>query len=231
MQWPRPSSGRFDQWSHLQGTAGLLKPGDVIWVANAIARACGATPTGPTQRHEVQWLAPMTTASPRRAPQLRPGADPARAGRVFSYDHQSGYVTTMVGASTSTVRNSTAVQACGSPARPTSRSNYSLALDRGYATARAQRHPARKSPDYRRGLGAAEPEQHRRVQVNLEYALVFEERALGAVVQAGGAKDVELGAPLGMTPRSLPTSAGTGASCTRIDELTRAFSALPATGR
>jgi len=67
MQWAAPFSlvdstnGRV-----VNSTAGLLKPGDVIWVANAIARACAATPTGPTTAPMKCSGWPPTTIASRR---------------------------------------------------------------------------------------------------------------------------------------------------------------------
>jgi penicillin-binding protein 1A len=239
MQWATPFSlvdstnGRT-----LQGTAGLLKPGDVIWVANAHrSRLRRYADWTYDSANEVQWLAAYDNRKPPPGPpQLRLEQTPRVQGAVFSYDHQSGYVTTMVGGlDFDRSQFNRAVQACRQPGSTYKPVYYSLALDRGYGYGSLLNDIPRAEVDPITGEVWVPQNLNNTVeyQVNLEYALVWSKNVPSVqLFKLVGAKDVEAWARrLGMTTPIIADQAlALGASCTRIDELTRAFSAFARNG-
>ena len=239
MQWAAPfslvdsSNGRV-----LSSTAGLLKPGDVIWVANAHrSRLHRYADWTYDSANEVQWLAAYDNRKPPPwPPQLRLEQTPRVQGAVFSYDHQSGYVTTMVGGfEFDRSQFNRAVQACRQPGSTYKPVYYSLALDRGYGYGSLLNDIPRAEVDPITGEVWIPKNLNNTVeyQVNLEYALVWSKNVPSVqLFKLVGAKDVEAWARrLGITTPIIADQAlALGASCTRIDELTRAFSAFARNG-
>jgi penicillin-binding protein 1A len=239
MQWATPfslvdsSNGRV-----LQSTAGVLKPGDVIWVANAHRsrqrRYSDWTYDG---AGEVQWLAGYDNHKPPPGPpQLRLEQTPRVQGTLFSYDHQSGYVTAMVGGlEFDRSEFNRAVQACRQPGSTYKPIYYSLALDRGYGYGSLLNDIPRAEVDPITGEVWIPKNLNNTVeyQVNLEYALVWSKNVPSVqLFKLVGAKDVEAWARRLeiTTPIIADQALALGASCTRIDELTRAFSAFARNG-
>jgi penicillin-binding protein 1A len=112
---------------------------------------------------------------------------------------------------------------------------YSLALDRGYGYASLLNDTPRAEVDPITGEVWVPQNLNNTVeyQVNLEYALVWSKNVPSVqLFKLVGGKDVEAWARrLGMTTPIIPDQAlALGASCTRIDELTRAFSAFARNG-
>ncbi len=239
MQWASPfslvdsSNGRV-----LQSTSGLLKPGDVIWVANAHrSRLHRYADWTYDSANEVQWLAAYDNRKPPPGPpQLRLEQTPRVQGVLFSYDHQSGYVTTMVGGlEFDRSEFNRAVQACRQPGSTYKPVYYSLALDKGYGYGSLLNDIPRAEVDPITGEVWVPKNLNNTVeyQVNLEYALVWSKNVPSVqLFKLVGGKEVEAWARrLGMTTTIIPDQAlALGASCTRIDELTRAFSAFARNG-
>jgi penicillin-binding protein 1A len=239
MQWAAPfslvdsSNGRV-----LQSTAGLLKPGDVIWVANAHrSRLRRYADWTYDSANEVQWLAAYDNRKPPPGPpQLRLEQTPRVQGTIFSYDHQSGYVTAMVGGlEFDRSEFNRAVQACRQPGSTYKPVYYSLALDRGYGYGSLLNDIPRAEVDPITGEVWIPKNLNNTVeyQVNLEYALVWSKNVPSVqLFKLVGAKDVEAWARRLeiTTPIIADQALALGASCTRIDELTRAFSAFARNG-
>ena len=239
MQWAAPfslvdsSNGRV-----LSSTAGLLKPGDVIWVANTHrSRLRRYADWTYDSANEVQWLAAYDNRKPPPGPpQLRLEQTPRVQGVMFSYDHQSGYVMTMVGGlEFDRSEFNRAVQACRQPGSTYKPVYYSLALDRGYGFGSLLNDTPRAEVDPITGEIWVPQNLNNTVeyQVNLEYALVWSKNVPSVqLFKLVGGKDVEAWARrLGITTPIIPDQAlALGASCTRIDELTRAFSAFARNG-
>jgi penicillin-binding protein 1A len=246
--YPLPSSGML--WAApfslvdstngraLQTTAGLLKPGDVIWVANAHrSRLRRYADWTYDSTNEVKWLAPYDhRRSPPGPPQLRLEQTPRVQGVVFSYDHQSGYVVAMVGGlDFDRSEFNRAVQACRQPGSTYKPVYYSLALDKGYGYGSLLNDIPRAEVDPITGEVWVPKNLNNTVeyQVNLEYALVWSKNVPSVqLFKLVGGKEVEAWARrLGMTTPIIPDQAlALGASCTRVDELTRAFSAFARNG-
>jgi penicillin-binding protein 1A len=239
MQWAVPFSmvdstnGRT-----LTSTTNVLKPGDVIWVANShrsrLRRYSDWTYDG---TNEVQWLSAFDNRKPPSAhTQLRLEQTPRVQGVLYSYDHQTGYVVAMVGGHEfDRSEFNRAVQACRQPGSTYKPVYYSLALDKGYGYGSLLNDIPRAEVDPITGEVWVPQNLNNTVeyQVNLEYALVWSKNVPSVqLFKLVGGKEVEAWARrLGMTTPIIPDQAlALGASCTRIDELTRAFSAFARNG-
>src|SRR5450432_993914 len=87
----------------LETTVGVLRAGDVVWVANAHhSKVRRFSDWIYDSKSEVQWLPAFDEKAlkrppPRRAVELSLAQTPRVQGTIFSYDHGSGYVVAMVG--------------------------------------------------------------------------------------------------------------------------------------
>jgi penicillin-binding protein 1A len=239
MEWATPySTVDSTNGRTLTSTKGVLHPGDVIWV------------TPMTRSHlrrfsdwtydnagEVQWLpAYADHKAPTGPVALRLEQTPKVQGSLFSYDHQTGYVTAMVGGlDFDRSEFNRVVQACRQPGSTYKPIYYSLALDRGYGYASLLNDTPRAEVDPITGEVWVPQNLNNTVeyQVNLEYALVWSKNVPSVqLFKLVGGRDVEAWARrLGITTPIIPDQAlALGASCTRLDELTRAFSAFARNG-
>ena len=217
-----------------------LQVGDVIWV----------TADEPLSRQFWDWT---TDGSPRwkvppKEERLERLAEEAR-GRVrldqvphpqsalFTGDHRTGYVLAMVGGTDHdrSVYNR-AVQACRQPGSTYKPIYYSAALDLGYGFDTALNDVPRGEVDPVTGevwipknLGGTVD-----FVVNMEYALVFSKNIPSvALFKKVGADNVEKWARrLGFTTEIIADKAlALGASCTTLNELTRAFAIFARNGK
>ena len=161
---------------------------------------------------------------------------PRVEGTIFSYDHGSGYVVAMVGGDDYDRSEFNRVsQACRQPGSVYKPMYYSLALDKGYGFASLLNDVPRAEVDPVTGEVWTPTNLNNTVeyQVTLEYALIWSKNVPSVqLFKLDGAKDVEAWARrLGITTPIIADQAlALGASCTRIDELTRAFSAFARNG-
>jgi penicillin-binding protein 1A len=186
---------------------------------------------------EVQWLpAYADHKTPTGPVALRLEQTPRVQGSLFSYDHQTGYVTAMVGGlDFDRSEFNRVVQACRQPGSTYKPIYYSLALDRGYGYASLLNDTPRAEVDPITGEVWVPKNLNNTVeyQVNLEYAMVWSKNVPSVqLFKLVGGRDVEAWARrLGITTPIIPDQAlALGASCTRVDELTRAFSAFARNG-
>jgi penicillin-binding protein 1A len=239
MEWATPySTVDSTNGRTLTSTKGVLHPGDVVWVTpmhrSRLRRFSDWTYDS---AGEVQWLpAYADHKAPTGPVALRLEQTPKAQGSLFSYDHQSGYVTAMVGGlDFDRSEFNRVVQACRQPGSTYKPIYYSLALDRGYGYASLLNDTPRAEVDPITGEVWVPKNLNNTVeyQVNLEYALVWSKNVPSVqLFKLVGGKDVEAWARrLGITTPIIPDQAlALGASCTRIDELTRAFSAFARNG-
>jgi penicillin-binding protein 1A len=239
MNWAFPySTVDSTNGKTLSSTASVLHPGDVVWVTplhrSHLRRFSDWTYDS---AGEVQWMPAYTDRPPPRGP-LALGLEqtPKVQGTVFAYDHQTGYVVAMVGGlDFDRSEFNRAVQACRQPGSTYKPVYYSLALDRGYGYASLLNDTPRAEVDPITGEVWVPQNLNNTVeyQVTLEYALIWSKNVPSVqLFKLVGGKDVEAWARrLGMTTPIIPDQAlALGASCTRIDELTRAFSAFARNG-
>jgi penicillin-binding protein 1A len=246
--YPLPSAGM--DWAYpystvdstngrtLTSTNSVLHPGDVVWVTpmhrSRLRRYSDWTYDS---AGEVQWMASYADRKPPPGLlALRLEQTPKVQGAVFSYDHQTGYVVAMAGGlDFDRSEFNRVVQACRQPGSTYKPVYYSLALDRGYGYASLLNDTPRAEVDPITGEVWVPQNLNNTVeyQVNLEYALVWSKNVPSVqLFKLVGGQDVEAWARrLGITTPIIPDQAlALGASCTRIDELTRAFSAFARNG-
>jgi penicillin-binding protein 1A len=222
----------------LASTANILHEGDVVWVALAhrsnLHRFSDWTYD---DSNEVRWMQSYQNQKPPSGPQtVRLEQTPRTQGSLFIYDHQTGYVLTMVGGHDfDRSEFNRIVQACRQPGSTYKPIYYSLALDRGYGYSSLLNDLPRAEVDPITGEVWIPKNLNNTVeyQVSLEYALIWSKNVPSVqLFKLVGGKDVEAWARrLGITTPIIPDQAlALGASCTRIDELTRAFSAFARNG-
>jgi penicillin-binding protein 1A len=246
--YPLPSSGM--DWAFpysvvdstnskpLTSTNNVLSVGDVVWVsAMHRSRLRRFSDWTYDSALEVQWVQAFADRKPPPgAWTLRLEQTPKAQGSIYAYDHQTGYVVAMAGGlDFDRSEFNRVVQACRQPGSTYKPVYYSLALDRGYGYASLLNDTPRAEVDPITGEVWVPQNLNNTVeyQVNLEYALVWSKNVPSVqLFKLVGGKDVEAWARrLGMTTPIIPDQAlALGASCTRIDELTRAFSAFARNG-
>ncbi|HEX4403439.1 MAG TPA: PBP1A family penicillin-binding protein [Polyangia bacterium] len=240
--WAWPYSAKdTTNGRQLETTVGVLRAGDVVWVANAhhtkVRRFSDWTYD---DKSEVQWLPGYDEKAMKRPPPkvvtLTLEQTPRVQGTIFSYDHGSGYVVAMVGGDDFDHSEFNRVsQACRQPGSAYKPIYYSLALDRGYGFASLLNDVPRAEVDPITGEVWTPTNLNNTVeyQVTLEYALIWSKNVPSVqLFKLMGGHDVEAWARrLGFSTTIIPDQAlALGASCTRTDELTRAFSAFARNG-
>jgi penicillin-binding protein 1A len=246
--YPLPSSGM--DWAFpystvdstngkvLTSTRNVLHQGDVVWVSplhrSNLRRFSDWTYD---EANEVRWMASFKDQRPpSKTWPLQLEQTPKVQGTIYAYNHQTGYVVAMVGGlDFDRSEFNRAVQACRQPGSTYKPVYYSLALDRGYGYASLLNDTPRAEVDPITGEVWVPQNLNNTVeyQVTLEYALIWSKNVPSVqLFKLVGGKDVEAWArKLGMTTPIIPDQAlALGASCTRIDELTRAFSAFARNG-
>jgi penicillin-binding protein 1A len=229
----------------LESTAGVLRPGDVIWVRNAHqSRRRRFSDWTYDSKSEVAWLPAYDENPPGKPPRPRPPKPvelaleqtPRVEGAILSYDHGSGYVVAMVGGDDYDRSEFNRVtQACRQPGSVYKPIYYSLALEKGYGFASLLNDVPRAEVDPITGEVWTPTNLNNTVeyQVTLEYALIWSKNVPSVQLfkLVGGLEVEKWARRLGITTKIIPDQAlALGASCTRMDELTRAFSAFAKNG-
>ena len=184
------------------------------------------------EKSEVQWLAAYdeTAASRRRAAQrqLQLEQTPRVQGAVFSYDHHTGYVVAMVGGLDHDRSEFNRVVA-GLPAAGLDLQAHLLFAGPGSRLrlrVAAERHPARRGRSRSPARCGRPTNLNNTVeyQVTLEYALIWSKNVPRCSCSSWWAARRSRTGRVGWGSRRqiIPDQAlALGASCTRIDELTR----------
>ncbi len=215
-----------------------LKPGDVIWVSREkLAR-------GKYRDWYLEGLNPRWLG--RRQPRQRELDAPVRLmleqvphpqSAIFTADHKTGYVVAMVGGNDyARSQYNRAVQACRQPGSTYKPIYYSAALAKGYGYESLFNDVPRPVVDPVTGEVwiPTNIDGTTTMEVTLQYALVFSKNVPSvAIFEAVGAKNAEQWARrLGFTTEIIADKAlALGASCTTLDELTRAFAIFARDGR
>ncbi len=163
--------------------------------------------------------------------------DPHPQGALFTADYRTGYVLASIGGvDFRRSQHDRVHRACRQPGSTYKPIYYARALDQGYHYHSRWNDVPKKEIDPITGiewtptnLGGT-----RTNEVTLEYALVFSKNVPSvAIFKALGAKDVEKWArKLGFTtPIVADKALALGASCTKLHELTRAFSIFARNGK
>ena len=222
----------------LASTANVLRTGDVVWVSlshrSNLRRFADWTYDAVG---EVRFIpAYKDLKPPPGPPTVRLEQTPRVQGSIYAYDHNTGYVVSMVGGEDfDRSEFNRAVQACRQPGSTYKPIYYSLALDKGYGFASLLNDTPRAEVDPITGEVWVPKNLNNTVdyQVNLEYALTWSKNVPSVqLFKLVGGREVEAWARrLGFTTQIIPDQAlALGASCTRLDELTRSFSAFARNG-
>jgi penicillin-binding protein 1A len=239
MKWAVPFSMKDStNGKLLDSTAGVLKKGDVIWVSNthkSSRKRFSDWTYDP--KNEVIWSAPYEgKAPPLGSPTLKLEQTPRVQGSIFSYDHESGYVVAMVGGEDFDRSEwNRVIQACRQPGSTYKPIYYSLALDKGYGYDSLLNDIPRAEVDPITGEVwiPANLNNTMEYQVTLEYSLVWSKNvpSVQLLKLVGGHETETWARRLGFSTQIIPDQAlALGASCVRMEELTRAFSAFARNG-
>lgn len=242
MDWAAPYSKRDStNDKKIASATSALRAGDVVWVRWAHRTELGQyrdwqyTSEMPP---ELFWVAPYRDRKPPKGPQvLALEQTPAVQGVIYSYDHDSGYVVTMVGGHDfDRSEFNRAVQACRQPGSAYKPVYYSAALDLGHSFNTMLNDVPKAEVDPITGEVWTPTNLNNEIdyQVTLERSLTWSKN-IPSVQLFGmvGAREVEAWARrLGFTTEIIADKAlALGASCVRIDEMTRAFSAFAKNGQ
>lgn len=239
LSWAFPYSTRDSTNAKpLDAKAVVLHKGDVVWVTSAQRTSLGRFSDWTyDEKGEVHWLAAYAPRpAPPGPPTLRLEQTPRVQGALLSYEHGSGYVVAMVGGGDyDRSEFNRTVQACRQPGSTYKPIYYSLALDKGYGFTSLLNDIPRAEVDPITGEVWTPTNLNNTVeyQVSLEYALIWSKNVPSVqLFKLCGAQEVEAWARrLGFTTPIIADQAlALGASCTRMDELTRAFSAFAGNG-
>ena len=223
----------------IESARAALQVGDVIWVSRQ-----------PLTRGRYRDWFLQDGMNPRWQPQRKPrprDADkpvrlvleqvPHPQSAIFTADHETGYVVAMIGGNDyARSEYNRAVQACRQPGSTYKPIYYSTALDEGYGYDTLLSDVPRPVVDPITGEVwiPTNIDGTTTLQVTLEYALVFSKNVPSVgIFEAVGAEKVEKWARrLGFTTEIIADKAlALGASCTTLDELTRAFAIFARNGR
>jgi penicillin-binding protein 1A len=238
MDWASPwSRGDSQNDKKITAATDALKVGDVVWVRSSHRSSLGRFRDYVyTPESEVSWLQSFENKAPPKQETLVLDQTPRVQGALFAYDLNSGYVVAMAGGREyDTSEFNRAVQACRQPGSAYKPIYYSLALDRGYAFTTPLNDVPKAEVDPVTGEVWVPKNLNNTVeyQVSLEYALTWSKN-IPSVELFGlvGAKEVAAWArKLGFsTPIIADKALALGASCVRMDEITRAFSAFAKNG-
>jgi penicillin-binding protein 1A len=217
---------------------GVLAKGDVIWVARE-TRTRGKyrdwflfeakNPTWRPVEDGAEWEA-------KNPDVVQLEQVPHPLGAIFTVDHHTGYVAAMVGgADFARNQRNNATQACRQPGSTYKPIYYSLGLDSGYGFDTLLSDAPVKIVDPVTGIEWTPTNLYDTLdgRVTLEYAMVYSKNIPSVdIFKRLGAEHVEAWARrLGFTTEIIADDAlALGASCTRLDEMTRAFAVFARDG-
>lgn len=232
--------GNADNDAKIESVNEALKPGYVVWVsreARTVPRyrdwdlgEGGKNPGWIPHDDQHEWDAAHSET-------VRLEQVPHPQTTIFTADHHTGYVAAMVGGYDydRSVFNR-AVQACRQPGSTYKPIYYSLGLDQGYGFDTVLNDIPVEITDPNTGevwspTNLGDTMDH---AVTLEYALVFSKNVPSVdLFQRLGAKNVEAWARrLGFTTKIFADDAlALGASCSKLDEMARAFTVFARLGQ
>ena len=215
-----------------------LKPGDVIWVSRE-RPGRGKFRDWMLEGNNPRWLGAREVRERDRDDPVVLVLEqvPHPQSAIFTADHRTGYVIAMAGGNDfSRSEYNRAVQACRQPGSTYKPIYYSAALDEGYGYDTLFNDVPTPIVDPVTGEVwiPTNIDGSTTTQVTLEYALVFSKNVPSVeVFEHVGAENVAKWARrLGFTTEIIADKAlALGASCTTLDELSRAFSIFARNGR
>jgi penicillin-binding protein 1A len=229
--------GNTENDAEVEKATEVVKPGYVVWVSREVRTLPKYTdwtlelknPTWMPKDDQADW-----DASHGDVVKLDQVPHPQTA--IFTADHHTGYVVAMVGGSDyDRSEFNRAVQACRQPGSTYKPIYYSLGLDQGYGfdTVLDDVKVDIVDPVTGEVWTPTNLEGTNDGDVTLEYALVFSKNIPSVdLFRRLGASNVEAWARrLGFTTKIFPDDAlALGASCSRLDEMARAFTVFARLG-
>ncbi|HNI58677.1 MAG TPA: transglycosylase domain-containing protein [Pseudomonadota bacterium] len=217
-------------------------PGTGVYIpSEGDPRRAGVPAAQPGKRQEVGeavWLPPQARKTPPGGPrEVLLEQSPRPQGALLNFDIHNGYVLAMAGGSDyDRSEFNRVIQACRQPGSAYKPIYYSLALDRGYSYDTMWNDKVKVEIDPVTGEQwlPTNIDGSYGQQVNLERALVWSKNPPALeVFKTMGKKDVEAWARrLGMTtPIHADDALALGASCVRVDELSKSFALFGRSGR
>jgi len=236
--WAFPFSGHnSNNDRELEEDKTPLRRGDVVWVKNAHRTHLNRFGDWTyDDRREVRFEFPYRNRKRRGPVRLALEQEPRAEGALYVYDHRSGYVIAMVaGRDFDKSQFNRITQSCRQPGSTYKPVYYALALDKGYGFKSMLNDIPRAEVDPITGEVWIPKNLNNTIeyQVSLEYALIWSKNVPSVqLFKLCGANEVEAWARrLGFTTEIIADRAlALGASCTKTDELTRAFSAFAQNG-
>jgi penicillin-binding protein 1A len=231
-------SGNAENDIEVDTATGVLKPGYVVWVSREIRTLPKYRDWTIGEGRNPSWLAredqPDWDATHPDVVKLEQVPHPQTA--IFTADHHTGYVVAMVGGfDYDRSEFNRAVQACRQPGSTYKPIYYSLGLDQGYGfdTVLDDVKVDIVDPTTGEVWTPTNLEGTMDGDVTLEYALVFSKNIPSVdLFRRLGAQNVLAWARrLGFTTKIFPDDAlALGASCSRLDEMARAFTVFARLG-
>lgn len=234
-KWQR---GNAENDIQVESANAVLKAGNVVWVSREVRTVGrfrnwqlpdGKNPAWIVSEDRREW-------DESHADVVKLEQVPHPQTTIFTADHQTGYVATMVGGSDydRSVFNR-AVQACRQPGSTYKPIYYALALDQGYGfDTRLNDIPITiVDPETGEKWTPENLDDTMDSDVTLEFALVFSKNVPSVdLFQRLGAANVEKWARrLGFTTKIFADDAlALGASCSKLDEMARAFTMFARNG-
>ncbi len=213
-----------------------LKPGDVVWVTPARRTVRKYSDWQLDDKANARWLAEGEVRGVKDGEVVLLQM-PRVQTSIFTFDHGTGYVLAMVGGQDyARSEYNRVTQACRQPGSAYKPIYYSAALDQGYGFDTVLNDIPKAEVDPITGEIWIPENLHGTVDnhVTLEYALVFSKNVPSVdIFKKVGADNVEKWARrLGFTSQIIADRAlALGASCTYMDELSRAFAIFARNGR
>jgi penicillin-binding protein 1A len=238
MKWASKwQAGNVENDVEVDSATAVLKPGHVVWVSREVRTLpryrdwseAGKNPTWLPKVDQPEW--DDTHDSLVRLEQV-----PHPQTAIFTADHHNGYVVAMVGGyDYDRSEFNRTVQACRQPGSTYKPIYYALALDQGYGFDTVLDDVKVEITDPVTGevWSPTNLEGTMDGDVTLEYALVFSKNIPSVdLFRRLGARNVEAWArQLGFTTKIFPDDAlALGASCSRLDEMARAFTVFARQG-
>ncbi len=232
-------SGNAENDNTIDSLTQALKPGYVVWVSREIRTVEKYRAYHLPEKKNPAWVYPRDEKDwdEGHPDVVRLEQVPHPQTTIFTGDHHSGYVVAMVGGYDydRSVFNR-AVQACRQPGSTYKPIYYALGLDQGYGFDTVLNDVPMKiiDPDTGEEWIPTNLEGTQDGDVTLEYALVFSKNIPSVdLFKRLGAKNVEEWARrLGFTTKIFADDAlALGASCSKLDEMARAFTVFARNGQ
>jgi penicillin-binding protein 1A len=231
--------GNADNDVEVDSATAVLRPGFVVWVSREIRTLPKYRDWTIPDRYNPTWVSSddQTAWDDAHPDIVKLDQVPHPQTTIFTADHHTGYVAAMVGGFDydRSVFNR-AVQACRQPGSTYKPIYYSLGLDSGYGydTELADVPMPIIDPDTGEKWTPTNLDDTQQGNVTLEFALVFSKNVPSVdLFRRLGAKNVEAWARrLGFTTKIFADDAlALGASCSRLDEMARAFTVFARNGQ